>query len=562
VNVVALTRRLEWYEWRFLPRMLLVACLSVLAASQARADTEADRLLQDRLRAHVEFLAADELRGRLTGTEGYDIAAAYVASQFRQMGLLPAGSEDSYFQHVPLRRAWQEEGSAALSLERGGEARAFEFVEEFYLGPDKTSEESSVSADMVFAGYGIHAPELEYSDYEQLDIAGKIVVTLGGQPLDFPSEEGAHFAHSRERLKAMMARGAVGWVSIHTPRSEKRFQWERVRSRLGMPSMGWLTESGEPFASFPGLRGRATLRHSAAAELFADAPYTLEQLLVLDENGDGLPVFPLPGTLTIRQKSRHENIHSPNVVGLLPGSDPVLGGEYLVYTAHLDHIGELAGDGHTDAINNGAMDNASGIAVMLETARMFAEAGANGGAPRRSILFLAVTAEEKGLVGSEYFAQNPTVPAEAMVAVINLDMPVLLYEFGDVIAFGAEHSTLGEVFRQATADFGITLTPDPFPEQNLFVRSDHYRFVQQGIPSVFLVTGPTSLGGEEDSLAVFEGFLKAHYHRPSDDVSNPINYRAAARFTRINARAGEIVSNRRQRPEWHEGDFFGKTFAR
>jgi len=537
-------------------------CAMLLATAVAQAEDEADLLLQERLRAHIEFLAADELKGRLPGTEGYDIAAAYVASHFRQMGLLPAGSEGSYYQQVPLRRAWQEEGSATMTLARGDAVREFAFVDEFYLGPSTVHEDSSLTAGMVFAGYGIHAPELDYSDYGQVDVAGKIVVTLGGQPLDFPSEEGAHFASGRERARAMVARGAVGWVSIHTPRSEKRFQWERARSMVGMPAMGWLTASGEPFAAFPELRGRATVNHVAATELFDGAAFTLEHLLELDVNGGGLPVFPLEGTLAMRQKSRHEHIQSPNVAGLLPGADPVLGGEYLVYTAHLDHIGVLAGEGHDDAINNGAMDNASGVAVMLETARLFADAQARGKAPRRSVLFLAVTAEEKGLVGSEYYAQNPTVPVDSIAAVINLDMPVLLYEFGDVIAFGAEHSTLGEVVREAAGDFGVTLTPDPFPEQNIFVRSDHYRFVQRGVPSVFLVTGPASMHGDVDTGPIFESFLKEHYHRPSDDTGNPINYPAAARFTRINARAGEIVTNQAERPSWREGDFFGTTFSR
>jgi len=236
----------------------------------------------------------------------------------------------------------------------------------------------------------------------------------------------------------------------------------------------------------------------------------------------------------------------------------LLNAEFMVYTAHLDHIGELHGEGHDDAINNGALDNASGVSVLLETARLFAD----GEAPRRSVLFLAVTAEEKGLVGSEYFAHNPTIPTGQLAAVVNLDMPLLLYDFGDVIAFGAEHSTLGETVRQAAGQVGVTLTPDPFPEQNIFVRSDHYRFVQQGVPAVFLVTGTKSMDGQTDTQAIFEAFLKDHYHTPSDDTALPIDYAAAARFTRINYGIGEIVANRLERPRWHEGDFFGETFGR
>ncbi len=538
--------------------MRLLALLFFLTGSFVQAQDSPDLLLQNRLKAHIEFLAADELRGREPGTEGYDIAASYVVSQFRQMGLVAAGSEENYYQQVPLRRAFLEEGSATMKLVNGGMSRDFEFVNEFYRKASVGHTSGDLTAEMVFAGYGINAPELEYNDFEGIELEGKIAVTLGGQPLSFPSEEGAHFSSGREKARALVAHGAVGWVTVYTPRNEKRYDWGRLKNSVGKAAMGWLTQSGEPYAAFTQLEGGAVVHYKPAAELFKGSDHTVDSLIAMDESGQNLPAFPLKGTLRLAQKSRHETIDSPNVVALLPGTDPVLSNEYLVYTAHLDHIGELHGDGHEDAINNGALDNASGISVMLETARMFAESGGE----RRSILFLAVTAEEKGLVGSEYFAQNPTVPSDSMVGVINLDMPLLLYEFGDVIAFGAEHSTLGKAIEQAAGEFGIALTRDPFPDQNIFVRSDHYRFVQKGIPSVFLVTGPSSLHGEIDTLPIFKGFLKDHYHRVSDDLNLPINYKAAARFTRINARAGEIVANKTERPGWHEGDFFGTTFSR
>jgi Zn-dependent M28 family amino/carboxypeptidase len=304
------------------------------------------------------------------------------------------------------------------------------------------------------------------------------------------------------------------------------------------------------------------LRHTAAGPLFESAPVDLNTLLEHDENGEVLTTFDLEGKVSMRQRSRHEGIASPNVVAVLTGSDPLLSNEYVVYTAHLDHIGELHSDGAAqedkDLINNGALDNASGVSVMLETARLFAK----GQSPRRSILFVAVTAEEKGLVGSEYFAMNPTVPVDSIVAVVNLDMPLLLYDFADVIAFGAEHSSLGDTVQKAAQSYATELSPDPFPEQNIFVRSDHYRFVQQGIPSVFLVTGMNSVDGSVDTQPIFEGFLQEHYHRPSDDLNLPINYGAAAKFTRINTKIGELLANDPDRPAWHEGDFFGRTYAK
>ena len=531
--------------------LLLPACLS-------QAQENSDLLLQNRLKAHIEFLAADELAGREAGTEGYDIAAAYVASQFRQMGLVPAGSENSYFQQVPLRRAWLEEGSATLQLENGGENRELEYITEFYRGPSTVHTASELAGEIVFAGYGIDSPELKYSDFEGIDLQGKIAVTLGGQPKDFPSEEGAHFGSNTEKLRALMAHGAIGAVAIYTPRIEKRFQWGRLKNSVGKPAMGWLTEEGNVFDAFDQLQGSAFVHYDHAAGFFEGSDHSLESLIGMDETGQSLPVFPLNGKLRITQNSWHENIHSSNVVALLPGTDPTLSNEYIVYTAHLDHIGVLHGEGHEDAINNGAMDNASGVSVLLETARTFMETGG----PRRSIIFLAVTAEEKGLLGAEYFAQNPTVPEGSMVANINLDMPGLLHDFGSVIAFGAEHSSLGETVEQAASEFGVDLMPDPVPERNIFVRSDHYRFVQKGIPSVYLVTGPSSMEGSDDNAAEIAEKIMSHYHQVSDESSLPFDYRAAARFTRINARIGEMVGNRGNRPSWNEGDFFGDTFSR
>lgn len=235
--------------------------------------------------------------------------------------------------------------------------------------------------------------------------------------------------------------------------------------------MGWINKEGEVHGQFEQMQAGAMIRHTTAKVLFEGVPIDLETLLKRDQEGKALPGFELGGRISMEQKSTHSGLLSPNVVAILPGADPLLANEYVVYTAHLDHIGELPADGaqagQKDLINNGAMDNASGVSVMLETARLFAQAPST----RRSILFVAVTAEEKGLVGSEYFAMNPTVPIDSMVSEVNLDMPVLLYDFADVIAFGAEHSSMGDTVREAAGSYGIELSPDPFPEQNIFVRS-------------------------------------------------------------------------------------------
>jgi len=542
--------------------LVTVGYIILLIASTAMASEASEQQLENRLRAHIEFLADDLMLGRQPGSDGYNIAANYVVSQYRQMGLLPAGDGGSYLQQVPLLRALLESGSAEIEFARGDKKTPLVFVKDFYMGPSLVHTSSELEAGMVFVGYGIDAPELEYNDYAGIDVTGKVVVSFLGQPHDFPSEEGAHFSSTTQKLKAAVSHGAVGVLMIHTPRAGKRFAWERVGSRVGSPSMGWIDENDQVYGQFDQLQAAGMLRHTATESLFENAPLDLEALIERDENAEVLTSFNLDGTVKISQRSTHETISSPNVVALLPGSDPLLAQENVVYTAHLDHIGELHSDGsehgQRDMINNGAMDNASGVSVMLETARLFTEANA----PRRSILFVAVTAEEKGLVGSEYFAINPTVPIESMVGVVNLDMPLLLYEFADVIAFGSEHSTLDDTVREAAGSYGIELSPDPFPEENIFVRSDHYRFVQQGVPSVYLVTGFTSLDGDMGTQQIFGDFLQEHYHKPSDDLNLPINYKAAATFTRVNAKIGEILANDPDRPTWHEGDFFGRTFAK
>ena len=542
--------------------LMLVGCIALLATSHAQAAGDSEPQLQNRLRAHIEFLADDLMLGRQPGSDGYNIAANYVSSQFRQMGLLPAGDDGGFFQQVPLRRAYLAPGSAELTFINASGTNPQIFIDQFYMGPALGSTSSDLEAGLVFAGYGIEAAELEYNDYANLDAKGKIVVLLAGQPHGFPSEEGAHFASTTEKTRAAVRHGAVGVLVIHTPRASQRYQWDRLSSRVGAPSMGWLNEQGEVHGVFEQIQAGAMLRHTAAAPLFENAPVSLEALLASDDSGDSLTTFDLEGRVRLRQRSTHETIYSPNVVAVLPGSDPLIANEYVVYSAHLDHIGELHSEGNEqdqkDLINNGALDNASGVSVMLETARLFTE----GGLPRRSILFVAVTAEEKGLVGSEYFAMNPTVPIDSIVSEINLDMPLLLYEFADVIAFGAEHSSLGATVQEAAQSYDIELSPDPFPDQNLFVRSDHYRFVQQGVPSVYLVTGLNSLDGTIDTQPIFEGFLQDHYHKPSDDLNLPINYKAAEKFTRINAKIGELIANDGDRPTWHEGDFFGRTFEK
>ncbi|MDB2331538.1 M28 family metallopeptidase [Alteromonas sp.] len=510
-----------------------------------------------RIKSHLFFLADDLLEGRDTGSRGHEIAALYIATEFAKYGLKPAGT-DGYIQNVTFRKANLVQESPSFTLRRGDDTIDFAYPKEYLAGPSLLNTEATVSGEMVFVGYGIVADELSHNDYSDIDVEGKIVVTLAGKPSDFPSEEGAHFASGYQKQKYAADRGAVGMITITTPKNEKVRPYQSRLSYIHTPRMAWLNENGEPANSFPQIKGGAYMSEAAARKLFEGAARSLDDVYA-ELEADKVPAgFALPGTVNISKTSTHDVITSPNVVGVLEGSDPELKNEYVVFSAHSDHIG-FAKTVKKDNINNGAMDNASGTSVMLETARLFSEMKEK---PKRSILFVSVTGEEKGLLGADYFARNPTVPVTSMVANVNLDMPILTYEFADVIAFGANHSDLQASVEKAAANADIELSPDPWPDQALFTRSDHYAFVKQGVPAVFMVPGLKSKDPNVDGSKVFGQFLSTHYHKPSDDVNQPFNWKAAETFTKVNAQIGLTLANQEEKPMWNEGDFFGNTFSK
>jgi Zn-dependent M28 family amino/carboxypeptidase len=264
-------------------------------------------------------------------------------------------------------------------------------------------------------------------------------------------------------------------------------------------------------------------------------------------------------TAHIETKSVHDDpVTSPNVVGVLEGSDPKLKNEYIILNAHSDHVGVAKGDHshgdegeQTDKIYNGALDNASGVTTLLEVARMFKESGVR---PKRSILFAAVTAEEKGLLGSEYLAKNPVVPIKQIVANVNLDMPILTYDAVNLVAFGVEHSTMDKAIKKGVEAEGFNLIPDPVPAMNIFSRSDQFSFVKEGVPAVFLFMDLTAEGGEGQVGAKM--FMEKHYHKVSDDLNLPIDYNLAARFVKANYEIAKNLANQKEAPRWKDESFF------
>jgi len=515
------------------------------------------------IKAHIAFLADDTLKGRDTGSHGYQIAANYVKSYFKQWGLVPqgtniAGEQRNFEQQVRFRKSYLIDGSASAIIHGFKGDVKLHYKTEFLSSGSSLQNESAITAATAFVGYGVISPEFGYNDYQDIDVKGKIVVALSGRPDDLPSEEGAHIGSSAEKSRHAAEHGAIGFITIHTPKREKVRSFEQSAQYADTPRLSWLTIDNAPFGKQAEIIAAAYIQQEAAQALFDGAARSLEDIYAADKNNIAIKGFTLPHKVTLKNRSRFEEITSPNIIAAVEGSDPQLKNEYVVFSAHLDHIGISAQGEDEDSINNGALDNASGVAILLETARLFAEMPIK---PKRSVLFVVVTGEEKGLLGSSYFANNPTIPTAKLVANVNLDMPLVLYPFADVIAFGSTHSTLGEIVATAAKKVDIELSEDPMPEQALFTRSDHYSFVKAGIPSVFLMTGFKSTDDSIDGAAVFGDFLKNHYHQHSDEISLPINYDAAANFALVNMMIGLEIANQSERPQWHDGDFFGVTFA-
>lgn len=514
-----------------------------------------------RIEADVRALADDRMEGRETGTRGYDLAAAYVEKRFRELGLQPAGDDGTYFQRVPLIKATREADGAALTVKRHGREIALRARDQFLPALNYNTPQHTVEAPAVFVGLGVHAPELDHDDFAGLDLRGKIAVLFSGAPARFDNDRRAFHSSSREKLRQLVEHGAIGAVFVNTPQDEADSPWSEGAANWNRAGMRLRGEDGKGLGTFPQLQGVAYVSAAAADLIFADGPQPAAELFRAAEKGE-LKGFALPGTLALAGRTRIEPVESRNVVAKLPGSDPALAAEHIVYTAHLDHIGIGAPvkneQGVEDRIYNGALDNALGIAIMLEAAKRLREEKT---APKRSLLFVALTAEEKGLLGAEWFATHPTVGEDALVANINMDMPVLLAPSTDVVPIGVEHSTLKTALDTAAKEIGVQLSPDPFPEETVFVRSDQYAFIRAGIPAVYLDGGVISADGERDPKLALRKFLRDHYHRPSDDASLPIAYDDAVRLAKLNARIGRLVGDAPERPRWNAGDFFGERFG-
>jgi hypothetical protein len=534
----------------------MAAVTSPALANGDAADEAMDTIHPEAIRADMRFLSDDALEGRGTATRGFDIAAKYMGSQFESLGLKPAGDAGTYFQDVPLRSYKADQTKSVLTLIRGSKEETLTSLTDYYSIADAARTQSSIEAPVVFVGDGVTAPELGYDDYKGVDVRGKIVAMTPGAP-DFESSLKAHYSAGAVKARNAVAHGAAGVIIVADPIFEQMYSFKTQVRDLASPRFRWLDKEHRPYDYFPELKCVDFLSLEESRKFFAGSPHTLEEILASTKAGKPMS-FAMPLTARMSTTSELQDVHSRNVIARLEGSDPILKGECLVYSAHLDHLG-IGQAVKGDAIYNGALDNASGSAILIEVARAFSNMKTK---PRRSILFLSVTGEEAGLLGSDFFAHYPTVAKDSIVANVNMDEDLMLWPLQDIVAFGAEHSTLDVPVKKAAAHMHLVESPDPAPEEVVFIRSDQYSFVKQGIPAVFPSAGIKSDDPKIDPVAIFKNWEQTRYHQPQDDMEQPgLDFEAAAKYARFVFLCGYYIAEDSQRPAWNKGDFFGRLYG-
>lgn len=496
--------------------------------------------------AHVSFLATDEMRGRETGSPEHRKAANYVADQLTRAGVQPAGS-NGFMQPVTFRSRKIDESKSSLALVRRGKETAVVLGDDATFGM-RIDPAPSVEAPLVFAGHGLVIPEVDHDDFAGLDVKGKVVVYLSGSPRNVPGALSAHYQSAGERWATLRRLGAVGTIAVANPKSMD-VPWERSAPNRLNPAMALADASLDETA---GQQLSVAFNPAKAERLFEGSGHTFAEILKIADEGKALPHFVLPASVRATVAVDSQNVESQNVAGIVRGSDPDLADEFVILTAHLDHVGigaSIAGD----AIYNGAMDNASGIATLLESAKAVVAAR-----PKRSVVFVAVTAEEKGLLGSRYYALNPTVPKGGIVANINMDMFLPLFPMKSLMVLGLDESDLGDDVRAVTTAMNIGVQADPEPQRNRFIRSDQYSFIREGVPALAMKVGYDE-GSPEAKIAA--DWTRERYHGPADDLDQPIDRGAAAAFTQMIGDLCVRVANRDARPQWKDASFF-KRFVK
>ena len=508
-----------------------------------------DRIDTNTIRSHIAYLADDRLKGRLPGTEGYQMAVDYVIDQYKKMGVAPGGDNGTYTQKLILRKSIVNNASAMAVLKDGfGNVDSLVFAKDFVPAPHPMKANAAAEGKLVFIGYGVDIPNF-YSDYAGMDVNGKIVVLVNGVPNGLHSTLAAHFSNAGNKMTTAFEKGAAGVISINMMARPAATANPVLQANVALN----LTKTVAYGRGFVGnlplvLNGNKSL----LTRLLFNSGKKIDQLLA-DIKNRKPSSFELPFTLAASYSTTHNDFESYNVVGLIPGSDKQLKKEYVVHSAHLDHVG-IGKPVNGDSIYNGAHDNASGVASLLEIARIYKSSGAK---PKRSVLIVMVTGEEMGLIGSSYFAANPTVPKSSIVADVNTDMPTLIAPLLSVVPLGAEHSSLMNNVQFAAGYLGLDVEKDPEPAENRFVRSDQYSFVMNGIPALHIKYGNKTNTPGFDLVAFVKEWRAKYYHQAADGMDGIFNFAAAKTYVQLNFLISYSIAQTLARPTWNKGDLLG-----
>jgi len=542
--------------------ILLVAHLSVgqSARKQARSQSSVrlsgtaiaamQKIDPQRIRAHVRFLAHDLLEGRGTGQRGGDIAAEYIGTQFTLYGLKPAGDNGTYMQKVPMVGIAPEAATTFSLVPANGAAMNLKPLTQYVAYDETQQPESDVDADIVYVGYGIEAPEYNWDDYKGVDVRGKVLLMLVNEPPSddpnfFKGRALTYYGRWTYKYEEAARKGAVGAILIHKT-DMASYPWEVVRnSNSGEKAFLRLDDT-------PKLKVASWIHLDAARELAASSGLNLDTMMT-EARSREFHSIPLPVKLQAHMVSRVRPFESSNVLAMLPGSDAQLKNEGVVYTAHYDHLG-IRPDMPGDNIYNGANDNATGCGILLEVARAYAEGVQR---PRRSIFFASVTAEEQGLLGSEYLGKHPPVPAGKITLNLNYDDVPPLGTPEEVEVSGSERTTFYSVVEAMAKTFRLTIRPDSRPEAGHYYRSDHFSFARAGVPSFSINEGMKYKGHDIAwGMQQAEEFTSKHYHQPSDEYHSDMDFTGDAVMARFGFALGWVAASQTKLVGWQKSDEF------
>lgn len=530
-------------------RFILFLVLSITAVIHAQTDSVDLKLLisKDQLIRHLNFLGSDLFEGRAPGTLGGNLAAKYLALEFDKFKLTPKGSDGAFYQNIPLQSK-QPIRSSKLKLHLDGETITCSLYEDFLIYGTGSQFYMPDSVELIFVGYGIVAPEFDYNDYQNFDVNNKIVVFVEGEPLSLDSTyfDGNYptvYSLPEAKQRIALSRGALGTILIPNLSQSQNFNWGKKNIDFSFPIISFAASINSSFDIM--------INPEIADLLFTGTSKTIENIIEM-HNKHKMNAFPLKARLSFYGSFKEESFLSPNIIGMIKGKDPKLSDSYVLISAHYDHLG-IGKSVQGDSIYNGVFDNAIGTSALLEIARIISEYNLSS---KRSILFLLTTAEEFGLLGSEYYIQNPVVPLYKTIANINIDGIASFDNFKSLVGIGAEYSSLKNDISKIARERNLTIGNIPliFSMTDAFSQSDQISFAKAGIPSILIYEGMDYENiSRDEGIEMMINYIHNIYHTPKDDLSQPINYDAVIQHVELLLGMVLHLANSESEPEWNNG---------